>query len=200
MSPKLLSSSLAVGCVVSLIVSAQAPAQQNSPPPTASPTETSDQENVATTSHPITVTGCILNESSVLKRGAVGTATIGAGSGDQFVLIQARVEGSPTATEKPEAEATAKPNEPVGTSGTDVDFGKVYRLTGNQESDLKNYVGKRVEIVGSFKSADDAKAETGAVGTSGTEPVGELTAANTPELTITSIIPSTGSCTAPAIR
>lgn len=199
MGPRLLSSSLAAGCVFSLVVWAQAPAQQNSPPPTASPTETSDQQKDTTTSR-ITVTGCIFNESSVLKRGAVGTATTGAGSGDEFVLTQATVEDSTTATEKPEAEATGTPNEPVGTSGTDVNFGKVYRLAGKQESDLKNYVGKRVEIVGTFKGADDAKAETGAVGTSGTAPAGELTAANTPELTITSITPSTGSCSAPAIK
>jgi hypothetical protein len=196
MGPKLLSSSLAAGCVFSLIVSAQAPAQQNSPPPTTSPTETSDQQTSL-----ITVTGCIFNESSVLKRGAVGAAAaMGAGSGDEFVLTQATVGDSPTATEKPEAEATATPHEPVGTSGTDVNFGKVYRLTGNQESDLKNYVGKRVEIVGTFKNADDAKAETGAVGTSGMVAAGELTAANTPELTIRSITPSTGSCSASAIR
>jgi hypothetical protein len=200
MGPKLLSSSLAAGCVFSLMVSARAPAQQNSPPPYASPTETSDQQRDTTTPQSVTVIGCILNESSVLKRGPLGTATMGGGSGDKFVLIQAAIAESTTATEKPEAGAAAKPGEPVGTSGSDVNFGKVYRLTGNQESDLKNYVGKRVEIVGTIKNANDANAENGAVGTTGTAPASELTAANTPELSIASVTPSTGSCSAPAIR
>jgi hypothetical protein len=196
MSAKLLSSSLAAGCVFSLIVSAQAPAQQSSPPPTAAPTETSDQQKDATSS-PVTLNGCVLKESSVLKPGAVGTATMGAGMGDEFVLTQAKMGDASAPTEKPEADA-AKPNEPVGTSGAENNFGKVYRLTGEKENDLKNYVGQRVVIIGAFKHDEDAKTEAGAVGTSGRP--GELTAANTPEFTITSITPSTGSCSAPPIK
>jgi len=198
MSPKLLSSSLAAGAVFSLIVSAQAPAQQT-PPPTQQPTATSEQQKDATSPQSITVSGCVLKESSVLKRGAMASATMGAGMGDEFVLIQAKLNDSPSATEKPEAGAApAQPNEPVGTSGSEKNFGKVYRLTGEKENDLKNYVGQRVSIVGMFKHEEDAKADAGAVGTSGQG--GELTAANTPEITITSITPSTGSCSVPAIK
>jgi len=201
MSPKLLSSSLAAGLVFSLIVSAQAPAQQSAPSPTQQPTATSDQQKDATSPQSITLSGCVLKESSVLKRGAVGTATMGAGMGDEFVLTQAKLSDATTATEKPETEpAPAQPNEPVGTSGVGNNFGKVYRLTGDKENDLKNYIGQRVQIVGMFKHEEDAKAETGAVGTGGRAPTGELTTANTPEITITSIAPSTGSCSVPAIK
>ncbi|PYR92151.1 MAG: hypothetical protein DMF84_14560 [Acidobacteria bacterium] len=197
MSPKLLSSSLAAAFVFSLIVSAQAPAQQSAPSPTQQPTATSDQQKDATSPQSITVSGCVLKESSVLKKGALGTAGMGIGMGDEFVLTQAKLNESKTATEKPEAQATAaQPNEPAGTAGTGNNFGKVYRLTGEKENDLKNYVGQRVEIVGMFKHQEDAKAEAAAVGTSGRE----LTAANTPEITITSIIPSTGSCSVPAVK
>jgi hypothetical protein len=199
MSPKLLSSSLAAGCVFSLVVSAQVLAQQSTPSPTQQPTATSDQQKDATSPQSITVTGCVLKESSVLKRGALGTATMGAGMGDEFVLTQAKLSDSKGATEKPESDTAAKPNEPVGTAGAE-NFGKVYRLTGEKENDLKSYVGQRVQVVGMFKHEEDAKAETGAVGTSGRAPSGELTAENTPEFTITSITPATGSCSVPAIK
>src|SRR5205823_1041589 len=119
MSPKLLSSSLAAGFVFSLVLSAQAPAQQSTPSPTEQPTTTSDQHRDATSPQSITVSGCVLKESSVLKRGALGSATMGAGMGDEFVLTQAKLNESTTATEKPETEAApARPNEPVGTSGS----------------------------------------------------------------------------------
>jgi hypothetical protein len=185
--------------MLSLMVSAQPAAQQTTPSPTQQPSAVSEQQKDATSPQSITVSGCVLKESSVLKRGAIGSATMGAGMGDEFVLTQAKLSDSKTATEKPEAGAApAQPNEPAGTSGS-ANFGKVYRLTGEKENDLKNYVGQRVEIVGMFKHEEDAKAEAGAVGTSG-RPAGELTTANTPEITITSVTPSTGSCPVPAVK
>jgi hypothetical protein len=69
----------------------------------------------------------------------------------------------------------------------------VYRVTGDKENELKTYVGQRVEISGAFKNEADAKAELSTVGTSG-RTAGELTRGNTPEITIVSIKPSTGSC------
>jgi hypothetical protein len=195
MSANLLSSSLVAGCVFSLIVSAQAPAQQSSPPPTAQPSETSDQQKDAISPQSVTLSGCVLTAASVLKPEAMGTT---AGTGDAFVLTQAKSSDPSSAIEKPEADTAAQPNEPVGTSGTDNDLGKVYRLTADNENDLKNYVGQRVEIVGMFKHDEDTKTEAGAVGTSGRQ--GELTAADAPEITVTSITPSTGSCSAPAIK
>jgi hypothetical protein len=188
---------MAAGVVFSLMVTAQAPAQQTPPPASQAATATGEQQKDATSPQSITVSGCVLKESSVLKPGALGTATMGAGMGDEYVLTQARLNDSATATEQPEAgAATKEPNEPVGTSGTESSFGKVYRLTGDKEGDLKNYLGQRVQIVGMFKHEEDAKAETGPVGTTG----GELTKANTPEITITSITPSSGSCSASAVK
>src|SRR5947208_2180194 len=116
MSPILLSSSLAAGFVFSLIVSAQAPAQQSTASP---PTTTTESQKDAMSPQSITVSGCVLQESSVLERGAMASATMGAGAGDEYVLTQATLKNSSTAMEKPEAETAAQPNEPVGTSGTE---------------------------------------------------------------------------------
>ena len=60
--------------------------------------------------------------------------------------------------------------------------------TGDKESELKNYVGQRVEIAGSFKKEADAQRELSPAGTSGAS-AAELTTANTAEFTIASIKP-----------
>src|SRR3954453_16719780 len=103
MSPKLLSSSLAAGFVFSLIVSAQAPAQQSTASPTEPPATTTESQKEAMSPQSITGSGCGLQESSVLKRRAIASPTMGAG--DEYVLTQATLKDSSTAMEKPEAEA-----------------------------------------------------------------------------------------------
>jgi hypothetical protein len=144
--------------------------------------------NQATAASAITVAGCVQSESAVLKR---NPAAGDVGMTDEFVLVEAALNPRP-ATDQP-AEAP-----PVGTSGSPGNFGKVYRVTGDKETELKAYAGQRVEITGAFKKADDAAVELGAVGTSGRVVTGDLTPANTPEITITAIRPVPGSC-APAI-
>ena len=79
---------------------------------------------------------------------------------------------------------------PALTSGAE---DKLVIYTAYEENELKTYVGQRVEISGAFKNEADAKAELSTVGTSG-RAAGELTRGNTPEITIVSIKPSTGSC------
>ena len=134
----------------------------------------------------ITVAGCVQNESGVLKANPVSR---GIGMGDEFVIVQAVL--SRGGTDKPAEPPAAEPGTTPAAPGN---FGKVYRVTGDKESELKNYVGQRVEIAGTFKHDEDAKAELGAIGTSGRTPSTELTPENTPEITITAIRPVSGAC------
>jgi len=142
----------------------------------------------------ITVAGCVQKETSVLKsKMPAAGAAAEVGMSDEFVLTNALLNPK-TSSLEPKPDVEPPPDAPVGTSGSPGNFGKVYRATGAKENDLKAFVGQRVEITGTFKHDDDAKAELGAVGTSGRIVVGELTAANTPEITITAIKPVAGSC------
>jgi hypothetical protein len=139
-----------------------------------------------------TVTGCVQKETAVLKRSA---AVGDIGMTDEFVLTHSKLGSSSTAEPQPETKPAA--GEPVGTSGAASNFGKVYRVTGDKENELKPYVGQRVEIAGSFKHETDAKAELASKGAGGQ--TGELTPANTPEITISSIRPVSGTC-APGVH
>jgi hypothetical protein len=139
----------------------------------------------------ITVSGCIQNENSVLKKNPISAHV---GMTDEFVIINATLKKDQAPATEPKSEAEPPAQAPVGTSGTASNFGKVYRLTGPQEQELKTYIGQRVEIAGTFKNDSDAKAELGAVGTSGRTVTGELTTENTPEITVISIKPASGTC------
>jgi hypothetical protein len=138
----------------------------------------------------VTITGCVQKEADVLKRNPVAGSV---GMSDEFVLTNASLAApssqAPT-TEPPPPAAT-------GTSGSAGNFGIVYRTTGDKESDLKSYVGQRVEINGTFKDKDAMKDAMSSAGAGGRP--GELTPANTPEITIDSIKPATGTC-APVIK
>lgn len=134
----------------------------------------------------ITVAGCVQKETDVLKRAPV-TGTVG--MSDEFVLTRATLTRGPSPAEPRQTSPETKPAEPTSPSAGSAGVGKVYRVTGDKEAQLKAYVGQRVEIVGTFKHEEDARRELGAAGTSGTAPApsGELTAANTAEITIESI-------------
>jgi hypothetical protein len=96
--------------------------------------------------------------------------------GDEFVLTRATLKGGSTpSADQPPAD-TQPPSSTVGTSGS-AGPGKVYRLTGDQEKDLKAFAGQRVEITGAFKNPEDA----------GRPVTGEPTPENTPEITIQAI-------------
>lgn len=175
MSSRVLSASLAAtvfACGVALS------AQQSQPP--ASPMAAQSQ---ATS---FKVVGCVQNERDVLKSSMPGKP----GMGDEFVLTNAVLKADATPTETPQAQ----PSEPTSAYGTQNRFGKVYRATGDRESELKGYVGQRVEITGSFKHSEDATRELGATGTSGRAAAAEPSVENTPEITIASIAPLGGTC------
>jgi hypothetical protein len=137
----------------------------------------------------ITVTGCVQNEKDVLKANAMPKAM---GMGNEFVLTHSTVQaGSPAA--KPPEQPAAAPSEAAGTSGS---LGKIYRVTGDQESSLQQHLGQKVEITGRFKDEAAARRELGAIGTSGTPPptAAEPTADNTPEITIDSVKKISDTC------
>lgn len=156
------------------------------------PAASADQQR-ATPSETVTIAGCVQKESAVLKRNPVAGNI---GMDDEFVLTHAAKGSAPGANDAPKPDVS-EPPAPVGTSGMAGNFGTVYRLTGDKEHELKGYVGQRVEITGSFKHEDKAADALSAAGTSGR--TGELTPANTPEITIDAIKPVSGSC-APAVK
>ena len=150
-------------------------AQQQNPPDKAAAAPHAEQASIV-------VAGCVQKETTVLKRDPAKGEVGDAGMGDEFVLTNSLL--NPT----PDAPPT------VGTSGSVGNFGKVYRVTGDKEAELKVSVGQRVEITGTFKNDADAKAELGAVGTAGRANPGGLTTANTPEITISSVKVLPGAC------
>jgi len=175
MSVKQLSGWFAAAALASAVVSAQVPAQQ--------PPQQPDQKPAATAGDTIKVVGCVQKESDVLKRSAMATNV---GMSDEYVLTESKL--NPSSTTEPEP--AAKPDEPTGTSGTDAKFGKVVRVTGDKEKDLKEFVGQRVEITGAFKHESDANRTAGSQKANPTDP----TSTNTPEITIATISPASGSC------
>ncbi len=135
----------------------------------------------------VTVTGCVQPETAVLKRTPVAGNI---GMGDEYVVTFATLNpGAGTDMPKPDVQTPPPSTGAAGSTG----FGKVYRLTGDQEKDLKGYVSQRVEIVGRFKDKDKTKDELSSIGTTGR--TGDLTPDNTPEIVIDSFKPGAGSCT-----
>jgi hypothetical protein len=142
----------------------------------------------------ITITGCVQSEVDYRKArdaGRGGVAGTGVGSGNEFILTDASSAGA-----KPGAE----PANPTGTAGVSTAASMAYELTGPNEGQVAQYVGRRVEISGKLKAA-----EVGAGG----QPTGGATAGQPPkgtdvvskdlklrELEVSSVREATGSCPA----
>ena len=181
MSSRVLCGLIAAVCLSGVTaIGAQSQATPASPPAAAPSTD----------SPVVTVIGCVQKETAVLKANPATAAE--PGMGDEFVLTNSKLSTGAPAMDQP-APADPPAADPVGTSGSASNFGKVYRVTGDKESDLKAFVGQRVEISGAFKNEADAKTELSTAGTSG-RTAAELSKTNTPEITIATIKPSTGSC------
>lgn len=111
---------------------------------------------------PITLVGCIQRESDYRRQqnaGRGGVVGTGVGLGNEYVLINASAPGS-----------TGTSTEIDCTSATSV--GEAYELTGKPESELKAFVGRRVEISGMLKKADVKSDAVGTSGTTATRPTG----------------------------
>ena len=138
----------------------------------------------------ITVTGCIQREADYRQAkdaGKGGVAGSGVGAGNEFILSNASMAAAPA----------GEPATAVGTSGA---AASAYELTGSNEGQAAEFVGKRVEITGKLKAA-----ETSASG----KPTGGATAGQPPsgvdatskdlqlrELEVTSVKEATGACPA----
>ena len=185
---------LAATVTFGMVASAQSTGQppiQSAPPATAQapaqqPTEKAPAQQV-------TIVGCVQREEDYRKAhnlgkgGAVGT---GVGEGDEFVLVGATIAGAAP----PAATGTA------GTSGGTAE-GTAFEVTGDKEAELKTFVGKRVEIMGTLKAAE--KGPMGATGgaTAGTPPTGVDVASQDlrlREVDIASVKETTGACPASA--
>jgi hypothetical protein len=154
----------------------QAPAQ---PQPKTQTTATSAGQAV-------TVVGCVQREADYRKAhdlgrgGAVGT---GVGAGNEFVLINAAM-----------ASAARSTGTPAGTTGA---AGEAYELSGKNEGQASQYVGKRVEITGTLKPSETAGGAPTGGPTAGAPPRGVDVVAEDlklRELEVTSVREATGIC------
>ena len=165
----------AAAVVLTLAMSAQATAQGQS---STTPAASQEQQ--------VTVVGCVVRESDYRKArdaGKGGVAGTGVGVGNEFLLTNASMAG---------ASAPA-----VGTAGT---ASGEYELTGANEKQAEQFVGKRVEISGKLKAADVSAAGPTGGPTAGKPPSGVDIASKDlklRELEITSVKASTtGTCPA----
>lgn len=140
------------GICAALVLAGGMAAFAEQTPPTTPPSTQTPQTQPAPPAQPpaggsIMVAGCVQRETdyrrahSKGKGGAVGT---GVGADNEYVLVAASIvpaAGAATPTTPQEATGT------TGAAGTDA-----YEMTGPNESQLAQYVGKRVEITGKVKS------------------------------------------------
>jgi hypothetical protein len=167
---------VAVAVVLTVSMSAQATPQGQT---SATAAATQDQ--------PVTIVGCVVRESDYRRArdaGKGGVAGTGVGVGNEFVLTNASMAG---------ASGPA-----VGTAGTAT--GAEYELTGSNEKQAEQFVGKRVEISGRLKAADVSAAGPTGGPTAGKPPSGvDVTSKDLKlrELEITTVKASTtGTCPA----
>ena len=167
------------------VAGAQEPAQ----PPTPTPAPQAQPSARPSSDSEITITGCVQRESdyrSAKDAGKGGAAGTGAGVGNEFILAQAAPASA------------ADPATPTGTSGS---ASMAYELTGPNEGQVSQFVGRRVEIKGKVKAAETNAAgrPTGGA-TAGAPPAGVDVASKDlqlKELEISSVKEASGSC-APA--
>jgi hypothetical protein len=153
--------------------------EQTRPQAQASAQSASDKE--------VTITGCVQREADYRKakdEGRGGVAGTGVGAGNEYVL-----------TEASSAAPSAEPS-PTGTSGS---ASMAYELSGPNEGQLSQYVGRRVQITGKLKAAEtDAAGRPTGGATAGQPPAGvDVTSKDLKlrELEVTSVKEATGTCT-----
>lgn len=139
-------------CAALVLAGGMAAFAQQTPPITPPPTQTPAQETQPAqppVGGTIMVAGCVQREADYRRahsRGKGGVVGTGVGADNEYVLVAASIVPAAGATPT----APANPAEPTGTAGaagTDA-----YEITGSTESQLAQYVGKRVEITGKVKS------------------------------------------------
>lgn len=167
--------------------------------PTERPT-TQDPSSATTTQmeQQVTVTGCVQAEADYRRmrdQGRGGVAGTGVGVGNEFVLTNASSAGSRSTVGTAGAGATT----PTATAGSASAGTMSYELTGPNERQLSEYIGKRVEISGKFKAQEIGPAGPTGGPTAAAPPHGVDVASNDlklRELEVTSVRAASGSCPA----
>lgn len=139
---------LAGALAVTATVAAQNPPQQPTPrtPTTQDPARTQDQARM------VTVEGCLMREADVPGRRP--NIAERAGITEDYILTSTRmVKGS---APQGGTAAQARPGDtPTGTAGTQ---GAMYEVEGINDDQLKQHIGRRVQIDGTFENVDRARA------------------------------------------
>jgi hypothetical protein len=154
------------------------PSQPSTPPSTQQPA--TQPQSMDASAEQVTLTGCVQSEADFRRAKGMekgGPASTGVGVGNEFVIVDASKGSSASGAATP-ADA------PAGTTGA---AGNAFQATGSGEGDLKQYVGKRVEITGKIKRAE--RSATGAA-------TGAVTGQDVqlPEIDVASVKPATGEC------
>ena len=149
------------------------PASSTPAPPATQQTRPEEQPNRPATqaaqgAQQVTIVGCVQSEADYRRArnaGKGGVAGTGVGAGNEFVLIDASMAnaagaGASGGAAQAGASGSAE-GRPTGTAGASATM-SAYEMTGAGEGQLASHVGKRVEIMGTFKAA-----ETGAAGPTG---------------------------------
>jgi hypothetical protein len=144
----------------------------------------------SSTGQQVTVTGCVQPEADYRRAkdaGRGGVAGTGVGAGNEFILTQA----------SPSSGRAGESSNPTGTGGT-ASGSAAYELTGPNEGQLSQYVGRRVEITGRLKPAEtDAAGKATGGPTAGQPPAGVDVASKDlklRELEVVSVREGSGTC------
>ena len=184
--------------------STQPPATTTQPPATQTPAQTSGQtQDHKEHAQQVTIVGCVQREADYRRAnnlgrgGAVGT---GAGVTNEFVVINASMAGGASAGAMT-GTATGTATGTTGTAGASpaAGAGQAYEVSGENESQLEQYVGKRVEIVAKMKAAETGPAGATGGATAGRPPTGvDVTSPDLrlKEVEIVSVKEAAGSCPA----
>ena len=109
----------------------------------------SDQAAVA--GGAVTLVGCLQREADYRRAqdaGRGGVAMTGVGQGNEYVLIQTEGAGGPGALDA---------NDNADCKSSTAFAGTAYELTGTRERELAQMIGRRIEITGEIKNADDTR-------------------------------------------
>lgn len=174
---------------------------QTSSPQTSQPAQSNMQDKSA--AQQVTLVGCVQSEADYRKAhnlgrgGAVGT---GAGVGNEFVLINASTTSGGAIAGATAGTATGTPaGTATGTSGATASSSQAFELTGENEAQLAQHVGKRVEITGKLKAAEVGPSGATGGATAGTPPTGvDVTSPDLKlrEVEIVSVRATSGTCPA----
>jgi len=116
------------------------------------------------TTTPMTVVGCLVKETDYRKAHHLGSGALGGvGLGDEFVLVDTSSASAMSSSAAATTAPAANPSTPSASAQncTESGNGTAYRLTGQLEEKLKPFVGRRLEVTGTFDHPRDARTAAG---------------------------------------